>query len=70
MKNNNNNDISDTIAVLALILAILGLVIAAVGPVLGPLSGLILAAFLGGGAASVWADRRFLRRERQDSHRL
>jgi hypothetical protein len=63
MKNKNNN-ISDTIAVLALILAIFGLVIAAVGPVLGPLTGLVLAAFLGGGAASVWGDRRFVRRDK------
>jgi len=61
---NKNTDISDTIAVLALILAILGLVIAAVGPVLGPLTGLVLAAFLGGGAAFVWADRRFMRRDK------
>jgi membrane protein implicated in regulation of membrane protease activity len=67
---NKNNDISDTIAVLALILAILGLVIAAVSPVLGPLTGLVLVAFLGGGAASVWADRRFLRRDGARPERL
>lgn|SRR5579883_295742 len=61
---NQNNDISNTIAVLALILAILSLVVAAVGPVLGPLTGLVLAAFLGGGATFVWADRRFPRRDK------
>ena len=61
---NKNNDISDTIAVLALILAILGLVISAISPVLGPITGLVLAGFLGGGAASVWADRRFVRRDK------
>src|ERR1700730_9506386 len=48
---NKNTDISDTIAVLALILAILGLVIGAVGPVRGPLTALVLSAFLGGRAA-------------------
>jgi hypothetical protein len=59
-----NNDITNTIAVLALIVAILDLIIAAVAPVLGPLSGLILVAFIGGGATCVWADRRFLRRDK------
>ena len=49
----HENDITNTIAVLALIVAILGLIIAAVAPVLGALSGLILAAFLGGGATFV-----------------
>ncbi|HEV7163519.1 MAG TPA: hypothetical protein VGN25_09710 [Solirubrobacteraceae bacterium] len=58
---NNDNDISNTIAVLALILAILGLILAAVASVLGPLTGLVLAAFLGGGATGAWADRRFQR---------
>lgn len=43
---------------LALILAILGLIIAAVSPIFGPLGGLILAAFLGGGGTFVWVDRR------------
>lgn len=59
-----NNDISNTIAILALIVAFLGLILAAVAPVIGPLSGLILVAFLGGGATCVWADRRFQRRDK------
>jgi hypothetical protein len=58
----HNNDFANTIAVVALIVALLGLIIAAVAPVLGPLSGLIIVAFLGGGATCVWADRRFQRR--------
>src|ERR1700689_2003008 len=61
---NKNDDISNTITVLALILAILGLIIAAVSPVLGPLAGLVLASFLGGGATCVWADRRFQRHDK------
>jgi len=60
----HNNDITTTIAVLALILTLLGLIISAVAPVLGPLSGLILAAFLGGGATCVWADRPFQGRDK------
>ena len=50
--------ITNTITVLALIIAVLGLVISAVGPVVGTLGGLILAAFIGGGATGVWIDRR------------
>jgi positive regulator of sigma E activity len=61
---NENSDITNTIAVLALILALLGLIITAVAPVLGPLAGLILVAFLGGGATCVWADRRFQRHDK------
>jgi len=61
---NKNNDITNTIAVLALIVAFLGLIIAAVAPVLGPIAGLILVAFLGGGGTFVWADRRFQRRDK------
>ena len=57
----NNSDITNTIAVLALIVAILGLIIDAVVPVLGPLGDLILVAFIGGGVTGVWADRRFTR---------
>jgi hypothetical protein len=58
-----NPDITNTIVVLGLILAILALILAAVGPVLGPLAGLILVAFLGGGATFVWIDRRLRRRD-------
>jgi hypothetical protein len=53
-----NNDIANLVAVLALILAMLGLIIAAVAPVLGALSGLVIAAFIGGGATGVWLDRQ------------
>ncbi|MFZ1996496.1 MAG: hypothetical protein WAU75_20460 [Solirubrobacteraceae bacterium] len=49
---------------LALIVGLLGVIIAAVTPVLGPLTGLIVVAFLGGGATFVWADRRFQRRDK------
>jgi hypothetical protein len=58
-----NTDIINTIAVLGLILAILALILAAVEPVLGPLAGLILVAFLGGGATFVWIDRRLRQRD-------
>lgn len=54
----NNNNITNMLAVVSLALAILALVIAAVAPILGALSGLILAAFIAGGLTCVWADRR------------
>jgi uncharacterized membrane protein YkgB len=58
-----NDDLSNTIAVVALIVAILSLIIATVAPILGALGGLILAAFLGGGATFVWLDRRLRSRD-------
>ncbi len=60
----HNNDNANTIAVLALIFAILGFIIASVAPMIGPLTGLILVAFISGGAAFVWADRRLQRRNK------
>jgi hypothetical protein len=60
MKRDNNPD--HTLAVLAFVLAIFSLIITSLVPVLGPVTGLIVAAFLGGGITFVWADRRFQRR--------
>ncbi len=58
-----NNDLPNLIAILGLILAILGIIIAATAPVLGPLSGLILAAFLGGAATGAWMNHRLRGRD-------